>query len=1337
MGYSKKKRYKKNQHGGKVVFKYPEEDFKYAQIYGLIKDDDVRNNVIKIMNEDKHFLFTKDDLLPPQDPGTLELDLYKDFNTKIETSTKKKESFENFINGLKDLLKSAYENEKNIFLRKFVKALHDASNKVLFDQITQEKLFLKKLFPNSGTYIDSIYNVSITSASAVVNNPKIILSANLVSEIIFNIGVIMNAIELENLSILSHLKTIKIFDAIGENKYSFIKSDSIENVTIENNTFSNINQLFFERCPKLKNITIISTALVGDVNSILEKLPDGGESKNVDLTDTNVTIGDQAKYESLLKQKNIKNINIPTATATLSITPSATSVDQTKILKRNRIISGIRIALIEAKYTSALKTIIKQKKSLEAEKKNLESEKANLEAENKKKINKAENDLKASNTKIQALEAEKQTVEVKNTQLENDKARLEADALKKTADLQQAKDEAAAAAQQVADTQAKAEQELEDLKIIHDAALRKSLSEKNQNQNQIKKVQSDLQKLQYELNKLRREGAGQNEIKKKEGDITVFTGLIQNLNAETARKDTEISKIREQQNIAEKQLQDELKTKIREAEQREAEQQRQLENIRAEQQKAEKQRQIELKQIQLSQYELDQANKRLYDDLQRVAIQRNQFAGIMNTMLNEINSKNQQLDKIESENKRLAEQQRQSEIEAQQKRQAEIEAQQKINEQIEQLRKADEVEQKRQEEYRIRQAQLEEERVRQTQIANEISQKYQEEQRNKEDLIKELEKTQTELKTLNNKFKNYKKSNNKQNEKEKNDLAAEKLAAESNAEKIKTELEETKIRLEKLEADAEAAAETERIKQTEIAADKQRQAELEAERVRQEEIEAENRRLAELEAERIRQAELEAERIRQAELEAERIKQEEIEAENRRLAELEAERIKQAEIEAENRRLAELEAERIKQAEIEAEQQRQADIEAERIRQAEIESERIKQAEIEAEQKRQAEIEAEQKRQAELEAEQKRQAELEAEQKRLDDIEAEKQRQSKIEAEKQRQEEIEAEQKRQEEIEAEQKRQEEIEAEQKRQEEIEAERIKQEEIEAENKRLAEIEAEQKRQAEEIRPIEQLKQNIHAGKLWICNVQKTTFGTTTHSCESTKGKKNQNGFDSTIKKIGESAILQIGDNNFKNILYVGVDDGANINKSQHFHIVWKNDSQTQTQTFLKANKEEREIWIAKIQEAFNLKPLYHCNNTTRLTTPTCVTTTLGRIKNNQLEIYYYDLHNYEKPPTHTYKNITKVETSSDVGGENMFVITYKKENTDKRYSIDSKQNLQTNNKENRDWWIEQINKMIPATPKRGGRGTKRMRSDHKHNDTKQNRGKKFRVTRKKLRKAKSL
>lgn len=495
MGYSKKRRYKKKQYGGDVVFKYPEEDFKYAQIYGLIKDDDVRNNVIKIMNEDKHFLFTKDDLLPPQDPGTLELDLYKYFIKSIDNADKDFTKYEKALTGN---LKSAYENENNVFLRKFIKALHDASNKPIV-------------------------------VPAATSSPGL--------------------------------------------------------------------------------LSTVTSAIISPAAPLSE--------------------------------------------------------DATKLIKRDKIISGIRTALkiseIEANHKKILEKIEAEKAKIAAEKEKIQAEKKDFETKNKTELEKAKTELKASASKIEALEADKQTVETQKAALETEKATLEADAKIQADALQKANAKAIAAARDVENIKKYGRKYIADLEKKHADALKMNLAEKKQNQNKIKKVKSDLQNLQSELDNLRSKGAEQKEIKKTEGDITVFTGLLKNLNAEAARKDSEISKIREQQNIAEKQLQDELREKIKKAEQREAEQQQQFEKLKAEQQKAERQHQNDLRQIQLSQYELDQANQRLYNDLQKVEKERNQLAGIMNNMQNEISAKNQQLAKIKTENKRLADQQRQTE----------------------------------------------------------------------------------------------------------------------------------------------------------------------------------------------------------------------------------------------------------------------------------------------------------------------------------------------------------------------------------------------------------------------------------------------------------------------------------------------------------------------------------------------------------------------------------------------------------------------------------------------------------------------------------------------------
>jgi hypothetical protein len=90
MGYSKKRRYRKKQRGGEPVFTYPEEDFRFAQIYALIKDPDLKKSVISEMNKDTVLLFSEQDL-PEQrvDPGTLDLGLYKKVIEKANKELKK------------------------------------------------------------------------------------------------------------------------------------------------------------------------------------------------------------------------------------------------------------------------------------------------------------------------------------------------------------------------------------------------------------------------------------------------------------------------------------------------------------------------------------------------------------------------------------------------------------------------------------------------------------------------------------------------------------------------------------------------------------------------------------------------------------------------------------------------------------------------------------------------------------------------------------------------------------------------------------------------------------------------------------------------------------------------------------------------------------------------------------------------------------------------------------------------------------------------------------------------------------------------------------------------
>ena len=345
MGYSKKRRYRKKQRGGEHAFTYPEEDFRFAQIYALIDNPDLKKSVISEMNKDNMLLFSEQDL-PEQrvDPGTLKLELYKNI-INAATNTDEKTGFEDFKTQLNSNTDFQTEyNDKNPFLIAFVKAINEASVKAL-GPMFQEKAFLKELFPLSGTYIDQAFSTASTSStpgaastasssssSSATTDPTITVAANLVSEITFPDNVDVNWPSLQNLSKLSRLNKIVI--NASNNQYSQIKSPSITELEINTITLTTVDQLaFLEACPKLKKITIVSSGLNVSITDVLEKLT-SWEDKDVVLTNTKVKLETTNfnKFIGLIKSKRVKTISLPD---TVKLETDTQKADLEKALKNS------------------------------------------------------------------------------------------------------------------------------------------------------------------------------------------------------------------------------------------------------------------------------------------------------------------------------------------------------------------------------------------------------------------------------------------------------------------------------------------------------------------------------------------------------------------------------------------------------------------------------------------------------------------------------------------------------------------------------------------------------------------------------------------------------------------------------------------------------------------------------------------------------------------------------------------------------------------------------------------------------------------------------------------
>ena len=444
-------------------------------------------------------------------------------------------------------------------------------------------------------------------------------------------------------------------------------------------------------------------------------------------------------------------------------------------------------------------------------------------------------------------------------------------------------------------------------------------------------------------------------------------------------------------------------------------------------------------------------------------------------------------------------------------------------------------------------------------------------------------------------------------------------------------------------------------------AERDRLAKVEADRLAAEQkaaldkADADRKALEKIESDRKALEKAEADRL--AKLEADRVAAEE-QAERERLAKLEADRVA-IEEQAERERLAKLEADRVATEE-QAERERLAKLEADRL--AKLEADRVA-----------AEEQADRERLAKLEADRVT-AEEQAERERLAKIESDR-----IAAKEQ--------------------------AERERLAKIESDRIAAKE-KAEQERLAAQSNIAAQTSSSTRQPSVVETPIYSGKLWLCTTKKIG-GIEGRSCESSVGKKNPEGYDSTITKRENNVILGVGSNFFSNIIFVGNDDGAKENKSQHFFIVYKNVSNNLETIFLKAALQMREVWISNIQIAFSLRPLYHCSSITSFQTPTCKNTTLGRIKNTTseklIEIYKYDVkhneiidHRYSIP---TYASLSKDRAMNIENGNSRpaIEIIYSKPNTLGSSPTPTTQILETNTKENRDWWLKEIQRTFQLVP----------------------------------------
>ncbi|KAA1161736.1 signal recognition particle-docking protein FtsY, partial [Pseudoalteromonas fuliginea] len=195
-------------------------------------------------------------------------------------------------------------------------------------------------------------------------------------------------------------------------------------------------------------------------------------------------------------------------------------------------------------------------------------------------------------------------------------------------------------------------------------------------------------------------------------------------------------------------------------------------------------------------------------------------------------------------------------------------------------------------------------------------------------------------------------------------------------------------------------AETERLEQARIEAEKAETERLEQARIEAEKVETERLELARIEAEKAETERLEQARVAAEQAESDRLEQARIEAEK-----AEDDRLEQARIEAEK-----AETERLEQARVAAEKAESDRLEQERIEAEKAENERLEQARIEAEKVEserleQARIEAEKAEndrleQARIEAEKAEAERLEQESVAAEKVESERLEQASIEAEK-------------------------------------------------------------------------------------------------------------------------------------------------------------------------------------------------------------------------------------------------------------------------------------------------------------------------------------------------
>jgi hypothetical protein len=369
MRYSKKRRYRKKQRGGnetKTEFSYPESDMAYAQIYGLIQNEELRKSVIEEMTKGDEILFTSRDLTPKISPGIMDIGLYEivveaaerevynvnpELGPGVNTATGSytSETFKNTILNKQygiEQISVYYDNDDNLFLRHLIDAFYNSAEKTLAPSL-QEKSFLKELFTsgdNQHTYIDSIFS----SNGGTNTKIELIVSNDLVYSIVFkNLAGITGA-KLVELDKLKGLKKITIQDDIT--KYSDIKSATVEDVIIETDSLLRSDQLLFlSAFPTLKKIAIKTKGLKKNIADVLNMLPYGETKTMVDLKGSSaLSFGDITDIVRVIKDKKITGIAFPN--------------------QMTKMISDNNVALSEALKPRFLKSVFGQSVSVSTEK---------------------------------------------------------------------------------------------------------------------------------------------------------------------------------------------------------------------------------------------------------------------------------------------------------------------------------------------------------------------------------------------------------------------------------------------------------------------------------------------------------------------------------------------------------------------------------------------------------------------------------------------------------------------------------------------------------------------------------------------------------------------------------------------------------------------------------------------------------------------------------------------------------------------------------------------------------------------------------------------------------